>query len=256
MKRTLHILLSLLALMLFSGNIHASGRASVDSLVRDSSASARRLKSYTIIPRGDWQIGMAASYMNISTDNSDYLLIIDGSTANASILDISLQGGFAYMNNQTAGLRFKYSTGHCAIDASTLDLLGNFSLEIDNIRTKYLSYSAFLFNRSYIGLDRLARVGFFIDAALGYVRSRTDIFAQEVHSSYSTNDKFSLVLSPGIVYFPMNNVSIFASVSLAEISYNHSKGFKDGVFVGDRRFFKAQSKLNLLALSFGITVHL
>ena len=241
--------------MVFSGNIHAWEAASADSTVHDS-LHKRRLASYTIIPKGDWQIGMAASYMNISTDNSDYLLILNGTSANASILDISLQGGFAYMNNQSAGLRLKYSTGNCLIDASTLDLLGNFSLDIENIRAKYLSYSAYLFNRSYIGLDRLARVGFFIDAALGYVRSRTDVFPEDVHSSYSTNDKISLVLSPGIVYFPMNNVSIFASVSLAEISYNHSKGFKDGVFVGDRLSFRAQSKLNLLALSFGITVHL
>lgn len=255
MKRIHYILSSLFALMVFSGNIHAWEAASADSMVHDS-LHKRRLASYTIIPKGDWQIGMAASYMNISTDNSDYLLILDGTSANASILDISLQGGFAYMNNQSAGLRFKYSTGNCLIDASTLDLLGNFSLDIENIRAKYLSYSAYLFNRSYIGLDRLARVGFFIDAALGYVRSRTDVFVQDMHSSYSTNDKISLVLSPGIVYFPMNNVSIYASVSLADISYNYSKGFKDGVFVGDRLSFRAQSKLNLLALSFGITVHL
>lgn len=255
MKRIQYILSSLLALTVLSGNIHASEGASAHSPATDS-IHRRRLTSYTIIPRGDWQIGMAASYMNISTDNSDYLLILDGTSANASIINISLQGGYSYIDNQSAGMRFKYSTGNCHIDASTLDLLGNFTLDVENIRSKYLSYSAYLFNRSYIGLDRLARVGFFIDAALGYVRSRTDIFAQEVHSSYSTNDKLSLVLSPGIVYFPMNSVSIYASVSLADISYNHSKGFKDGVFVGDRHFFKAQSKLNLLALSFGITVHL
>ena len=75
-------------------------------------------------------------------------------------------------------------------------------------------------------------------------------------SNYTTNDKFSLALSPGLVYFPMNNISVFLSLSLAEASYNYSRAYNEGVLTGARHKFKAQANVNLLSLNFGLAVHL
>jgi hypothetical protein len=66
----------------------------------------------------------------------------------------------------------------------------------------------------------------------------------------------SLSFAPGIVYFPMNNVSIQACVSLAGISYNDVKAYDQGVVSGSRQAWKAHASLSVLDLSFGLTVHL
>lgn len=224
-------------------------------LARDTTVISRRsLRTHLIIPKHDWQIGMAASYVNLSADNSELLLLLNNSNAYLSLAKISLNGAFAYCDNHAVGIRLQYTNGNCAIDAATLDLLGNFSYDIKDIKAKTFSYSGAVFNRSYVGLDSRGRVGVFLDTGLGYTKSRSDINMSK--GTYAVNNKFSLTLSPGIVYFPMNTISVFAFVSLADISYNNSKAYKEWNFTGERNFFRAQARLDLFSLGFGLSVHL
>lgn len=216
----------------------------------------RSLRTHLIIPKGEWQIGLTAAYMNLSTDNSEFLLLLNDSYAAASVVRFNLHGSYAYMANQALGLRFQYTHGGAAVDATTLDLLGNFSLELKDIKANTQSWGAAVYNRSYLGLDDRGRAGLFLDVALGYTRAKSVFALGAPSSNYSTNDKISLALSPGFVYFPMNNISLFLSVSLADLSYNYSRAYSDGVLTGARHKFLAQAKLNLLSLNFGLAVHL
>ena len=224
-------------------------------IVRDTTGISRRsLRTHLIVPKHDWQIGMAASYVNLSADNSEFLLLLNNSNAYLSLAKISLNGAFAYSDNHAVGIRLQYTNGNCAVDAATLDLLGNFSYDVKDIKAKTFSYSGAVFNRSYVGLDRRGRVGVFLDTGLGYTKSRSDINMSA--GTYTVNNKFSLTLSPGIVYFPMNTISVFAFISLADISYNNSKAYKSWDFAGERNFFRAQARLDLFSLGFGLSVHL
>lgn len=226
-------------------------------LRRDTTDFTRRsLRTHLIIPKGEWQIGMTAAYMNMSSDNSEFLLVLDDTYASASVVRLTLHGSFAYMPNQALGLRFQYTNAGASVDASTLDLLGNFSFSVNDVKANTQSWGAAVYNRSYLGLDERGRVGLFLDAALGYTKSRSSFQMGNPSSNYTTNDKISIALSPGLVYFPMNNISLFLSLSLAEASYNYSKAVKDGVVTGARQYFKAQAQVNLLSLNFGLAVHL
>lgn len=216
--------------------------------------SKRSLRTHLIIPRHDWQIGMTASYVNLSADNSEYLLLLNNSNAYLSLARISVNGAYAYTDNHAVGVRLQYTNGNCSVDKATLDLLGNFSYDAGGIKAKTLSYSGSVFNRSYVGLDSRGRVGVFLDTGLGYTRSRSDINSSS--ETYTVNNKVALTLSPGIVYFPMNTISVFAFISLADISYNNSKGYSGGEFTGERNFFRAQARLDLFSINFGLSVHL
>lgn len=216
----------------------------------------RSLRTHLIIPKGEWQIGMTASYMNMSSDNSEFLLLLEDTYASASIVRLTVHGSYAYMPNQAIGLRFQYTNGGASVDAATLDLLGNFDFSVKDIKANTQSWGAAVYNRSYLGLDQRGRVGLFLDVALGYTKSNSKFQMGNPSSNYTTNDKISLALSPGLVYFPMNNISVFLSLSLAEASYNFSKAVTDGVVTGARQQFKAQANVNLLSLNFGLAVHL
>ncbi len=224
-------------------------------LVRDTTnISHRSLRTHLIVPRHDWQIGMAASYVNLSADNSEFLLLLNNSNAYLSLAKISLNAAFAYCDNHAVGVRLQYTNGNCAVDAATLDLLGNFSYEFKDVKAKTFSYGGAVFNRSYVGLDSRGRVGLFLDTGLGYTKSRSELNMSA--GTYTVNNKVSLSLSPGIVYFPMNTISVFAFISLADISYNNSKAYKDWNFTGERNFFRAQARIDLLSVSLGLSVHL
>ena len=105
-----------------------------------------------------------------------------------------------------------------------------------------------------VGIDKRGRFGIFWDYILGYTRSKSHFSAAE--GTYSLKEKGLLSFAPGVVYFPMNNLSIQACISLAELSYNKVTAFESGLVSGTRTAWKAQASLNVLNLNFGLTIHL
>ena len=82
-------------------------------IARDTTGiSKRSLRTHLIIPKHDWQIGMAASYVNLSADNSEYLLLLDKSNAYLSLARISINAAYAYCDNHSVGLRLQYNNGN------------------------------------------------------------------------------------------------------------------------------------------------
>lgn len=218
--------------------------------------SNRSLKSYVIAPKGEWQFGATIAYMDVSANDSEFLLLLNDTKSGASVLRLAPNVSYTYMDNQSIGLRFQYTSANAVVDAATLDLLGNFSTGIGDVHARTHSYGGHVYNRSYLGLDNRGRIGLFMDASLGYTRSKTISYMGDPSDTYVVNDKISLNFCPGVIYFPMNNVSVYVALSLADLSYNHSVGYNAGEVSGTRNFFRAQTKLNLLALNFGLSIHL
>lgn len=214
--------------------------------------SGRSLKAHVIIPKGDWQVGMTVTYLNFSTDDSEFMLLLNDAKASASVFRIAPEASYSYHNNQAVGLRLKYTNAYARLDAADLDLLGNFSLDLKDVGARSSSYGGYVYNRSYIGLDHRGRVGLFLDEAFGFTRSKSVVSSD----AYTINKKLSLTLSPGLVYFPMNNLSLSLGISIVDISYNKSNGYVNGAPSGERNFFRAQAKLNLMNLYFGLAIHL
>jgi len=222
--------------------------------IQKDTTGRRSLKSYVIIPKGEVQIGASVAYADLSGDNSEFFLLLNDATAKASVLRLAPAVSYAYMDNQAIGARFQYTVAHCALDAATLDLLGNFDMTVNDLKASTRSYAGYVYNRSYVGLDNRGRVGIFIDAGVGYTWSQS-IFGN-TPDCYSRAQKISLSMSPGFVYFPMNFVSCYASISLADVTYGMTKVYEAGEVIGSRNTLRAQAHLNLLALNFGIAIHL
>jgi hypothetical protein len=170
------------------------------------------------------------------------------------LLRIAPEAAYTFKDNHAIGLRFQYTKAGGMLDGVTADLLGNMSLPVENIGGTTLSMGASVFERSYIGIDKRGRFGIILDYILGYTRSKSQFSATE--GTYSTKQKGYLGFAPGVVYFPMNNISIQASVSVAELSYNHVTAYESGLVSGTRSAWKAQASLNVLNLNFGLTIHL
>ena len=217
-------------------------------------AKERRLTNRLIAPKGEWQCGLSVMYADFNSDNLDFMLAVQGLSARASLLRIAPEAAYTFKDNHAIGLRFQYTKAGGMLDGVTADLLGNMSLPVENIGGTTLSMGASVFERSYIGIDKRGRFGIILDYILGYTRSKSQFSATE--GTYSTKQKGHLGFAPGVVYFPMNNISIQASVSIAELSYNHVTAYESGLVSGTRSAWKAQASLNVLNLNFGLTIHL
>lgn len=216
----------------------------------------RRFKNRLILPKGDWQCGLSVMYAGFNSDNSDYMLMLQGVSARASLLRIAPEAAFTFKDNHSIGVRFQYTKAGGILDSMTADLLGNMSLPLENVSANTLSMGANIFQRTYVGVDKRGRLGICWDYILGYTRSTSEFGSTGSSGPFTIKQKVHLGFAPGVVYFPMNNVSVHVGICIADLSYNYVTAYQDGAVTGTRRAWKAQASLNVLDLNFGLTIHL
>ncbi len=218
-------------------------------------AAHRRFTNRLIAPKGGWQCGLTVMYADFNTANSDYMLLLQGLNANASLLRIAPEAAYTFKDNHSVGARVAYTKAGGMLDSATADLLGNMSLSVNDFSAISNSIGAVVFQRTYVGIDKLGRFGLFWDYILGASRTKTQ-FAVSEAPSFTVKEKIYLAFAPGVIYFPMNNISIQANISIADLSYASTTAYQNGDAVGTHRGWKAQAGLNLLNLNFGLTLHL
>ena len=219
-------------------------------------AKQKRFTNRLIAPKGEWQCGMSVMYADFNSANSDYMLMLQGLDLRASMLKITPEAAYTFKNNHAVGVKFNYLKFGGMLDSATADLLGNMSLSVSDISAATNSMGGSVFQRTYIGIDKQGRFGIFWDYILGYTRAKTQFASGEASNSHTVKEKVYLAFSPGVIYFPMNNVSIHANISIADVSYATTKAYQNGNEVGMHKGWKAQAGLNLLNLSFGLAIHL
>lgn len=224
-------------------------------LMPKDTTKTNRFKNHLIAPKGEWQCGISVMYADFASDNSEYMMLLQGINASASMLRLAPQAAYTFADNHAVGVRFQYTNFSGMLDAATADLLGNFSMTLEDMNAKSRALSASVFQRTYWGLDKKGRVGLFWDYILGYTRKNSDFNTGDASSSYTVTNKVHLGFAPGLVYFPMNNVSVQASLCFADLSYNYVKAYQDGLVAGTRHAWKAQASLNILDVNFGLTIH-
>lgn len=224
-------------------------------LMPKDTTKARRFTNRLIAPKGEWQTGLSVMYADFSSRNSEYMMLLQGLDAKASMLRLAPQAAYTFADNHAVGVRFQYTTVNGMVDSATADLLGNFSMSLDNIQANSRALSTCFFQRTYWGLDKHGRVGLFWDYVVGYTRKNSNFKTGSASSSYVVNNMLHLGFAPGLIYFPMNNFSVQASICVADLSYNNVKAYEKGQVTGTRHAWKAQANLNVLDLNFGLTIH-
>lgn len=71
---------------------------------------------------GEIALGLTVSYGTLSSDDTDYLLILDNLNLNGSIFTINPSVGYFFKDNMSAGVRFGYTNINGTLDT------GNFNL--------------------------------------------------------------------------------------------------------------------------------
>ena len=166
------------------------------------------------------------------------------------------EAAYTFRDNHAIGVKLNYMKANGLLDTATADLLGNLSLSVSDVNAVSTTMGGSVFQRTYIGIDKQGRFGITWDYILGYTRTDTQFAAGDMVPANSLREKISLSFAPGVVYFPMNNISIQANISIADVSYAVTKAYDNGAPVQTRAGWNARASLNLLNLSFGLTIHL
>ena len=80
----------------------------------------RGIYQYLFIPKGQMLAGATLSYAHLDSDDSQFMLMIDGLQAECSMTQISPFFGVSYAKNQVLGARFAYQMIRGTVDNVSL----------------------------------------------------------------------------------------------------------------------------------------
>ena len=75
-------------------------------LMPKDTTKTNRFKNHLIAPKGEWQCGISVMYADFASDNSEYMMLLQGINASASMLRLAPQAAYTFADNHAVGVRF------------------------------------------------------------------------------------------------------------------------------------------------------
>jgi hypothetical protein len=215
------------------------------------------------LPKGMWVVGLNASYSEHKNDNYKVLVLKDfNSVGNTLSLSPSVQ--YVFDNNQSVGVRFQYRRNWFNMGGISLNLgedLGDFSIDrYDYIHHDYMGYAVY---RYYLSLVPSKRFLLFNEVQLGFGGSQQKELSgvgedgvSYKTGTYQTSFNIAAGLMPGMVAFVTNQLAVEVAVGLIGFDFKNIKQTTDHTIERSRRTSSISTRIDLLAIQFGMTLYL
>lgn len=212
--------------------------------------------------KGEFLIGLTASYGTISSEDSDFMVYLDNMNVEGAMTSVKPFFGYFYRDNRLIGLRLGYQYLDGDLGSLNLDLgeQNDITMNIEGMQLINHSYSVAAFHRSYVALDSHGQFGLFAEIEGSMQFGRGEFINESGDTpkyTESKNMKFKVGFNPGIAVYIFPSVCATVSIGLGGLQYTSVQQYNDaGEKVGSRRASKMQFRLNVADINFGMTFHL
>lgn len=219
----------------------------------------RGLKNYLLIPKKQWIVGLTLSHGEFDSQDNNFLMFIKDFNFKGNVTTLNPFLGYFIKDNECIGIKLGYSHLSANLDNLDIDIDDDMQFHLGDMRYLGETFSAAIFHRSYIGIDRNKRFGFFNETELAF-SSGSNRFVrgtdESLRNTKTTTSEIKLGLNPGFCVFIMNNISTSISFGVAGLRYGTIKQTTNGVETGSRRSSGADFKLNLFNINIGMCLHI
>lgn len=218
----------------------------------------RGLEQISFVPKGQWITGVSVSYSQSSQDNYQFF-IIENLNGDAYTFKVSPMVMFAFQDNLAAGGRFAYSRTRMSLDDARVVLDSETDYTVENLYSINHSYYWTGALRNYISLGNSRRFGMFNEVQLQIGGGQSKLCngtGADFTGTYSRNFSVELGLSPGMAMFLNNYSAIEVNVGVLGFSYNNTRATTDQIYVANSTQKKANFKINLFSITFGVVFYL
>lgn len=219
----------------------------------------RGLYNYLFIPKGQWALGLTASYGEFNTDDLQVLSIIEDFNFKGSLYSVNPSVSYFFSNNQSIGLRFKYTNGAADLSGLSVDFDEDLNFTIKDVSYHSHNFAGDLFYRNYIGLSRHKRFGLFNEVSLSFGCGNARFkryYNDELRDTETISTEARLNFSPGICVFIMDYISFNVSFGVFGLYYIDQRQTTNGIEDGKRRSSGANFKFNMFNINFGLGIHI
>lgn len=215
--------------------------------------------SNVFIPKGQWIVGLSASYSTHTNKNYTFL-VIEGIDSEGYSFKFSPMVAYAFRNNMSAGFRGAYTRTNLTVDGADLkigDEETGTEINITDFKAVKHSYTVSAIWCQYIPLGQSKQFAFSNEISLGFTGSQA-IFAadQPVRGTYETGYKLSVGVSPGLIAFATDNVAVEVNVGISGLNYSSVKQVHNQVSTGRRRSSSMNFNINLFSIGMGVSIYL
>ena len=222
----------------------------------------REINKNKFVFKGESMVGLTVSYGTVESEDSNIGLLIDDINLRGQMFTIKPHYGFFYRDNNAIGVRLGYSYFNGGLGNAGLNLgeANDIALALGNLAYSKRGFSAAIYHRSYMALDKKGRFGLFAEWELSGEMARANFNTDSTNAAASTlSDNYRLKLSfaPGLAVYIFPNVCASVSFGLGGLQYNHIKQMDSNRNpIGKRDFSKLRFGLDLSQINIGVTVHL
>lgn len=128
----------------------------------------RGLKNYLFIPKGQWAFGLTASYGKFDASDINMLKYIGDIDASGSKYTVNPYVTYFFNHNNCVGMRMGYNKAFFDLGSLEINIDDDLNLNIKDVHYKDEYYSASIFYRHYIGLDKNKRFSIFSETDLAF----------------------------------------------------------------------------------------
>ena len=237
------------------------GADTVDVILPDKNYGRydRGLLNYLFVPKGGWMFGASASYGEFSTEDIQLLSIMKDFDFKGKSVSFNPYGAYFFRNNQSAGIRLGYSQDVLDLGSLAIDFDEDISFALKNVKYKTQKYSASLFYRHYVGIDKSRRFAVFNEVDLKVATGHGQFlryYNDEPRDTRTDTQELSLNFSPGLCIFVHEYVSFNVSFGVFGLYFLHEEQTTNSEPSGERFSSGANFKFNIFNLNMGISVHI
>lgn len=217
----------------------------------------RKLYNWLIYPKGLWHIGLTANYGELSTDDSEFLSLIQDVDLKGKIYSIKPSVSYFLRNNVCVGLRLAFTKGDMAINSFKVDIDEDMSFDLHDIKYTSDSYSAAVFIQQYFGLSRRSRFAVFNEAEVSVGTGNSHFirpFDGELRDTRTKNQSFNINYSPGVSIMMMKNAAFNLSFGIFGFHLKDEKQWENGEEAGSRFTSGINFRFNLFNINFGVSI--
>lgn len=217
----------------------------------------RKLYNWLIYPKGLWHIGLTANYGELSTDDSEFLSLIQDVDLKGKIYSIKPSVSYFLRNNVCVGLRLAFTKGDMAINSFKVDIDEDMSFDLHDIKYTSDSYSAAVFIQQYFGLSRRSRFAVFNEAEVSVGTGNSHFirpFDGELRDTRTKTQSFNINYSPGVSIMMMKNAAFNLSFGIFGFHLKDEKQWENGEEAGSRFTSGINFRFNLFNINFGVSI--
>ena len=222
----------------------------------------RNINLNKFVYKGEWMLGIAASYGTLDVSDTDLMLLFDNIDFGLRRAAVMPYVAYSYRDNQAVGLRFGYE--YLQGDLGNLELnLGSaadISFGLGDIGLKNESYAWSIFHRYFFGFDRRGIVGAILESELLFKTGTSSFYmgaGDDRKYSMSKNFAAKLNLNPGLAVYVFPQVCVTVTVGIGSLYYNNIRQYDAvGVETGRRDHSALKFKLNIANIQIGVVAHL